>query len=222
MVRISNLLPSISNQPVKNRIYCNDVSNYITKTNANSQKIRIEYTPFGQVSQVCLAVAEQTDGGSVKRYLQGINLLAGEADGMVYYYILNEHGDVSQLWGQSGTCKASYEYDAFGNERNPEKGEEHPFRYCGEYFDSSSGNYYLRNRYYSPGTGRFRSEDPAQAGLNWYTYANNNPIRFTDSTGLDPALDEYVNTNYSGQVTITFVVQQPISGSRQAIDSNWR
>ena len=57
--------------------------------------------------------------------------------------------------------------------------------------------------------------------MNWYTYANNNSIRFTDSTGLDPALDEYVNTNYSGQVTITFVVQQPISGSRQAIDSNF-
>jgi len=48
-------------------------------------------------------------------------LLAGEAEGMVYYYVLNEHGDVARLWGQSGMCKASYEYDAFGNERNPEK-----------------------------------------------------------------------------------------------------
>jgi len=57
----------------------------------------------------------------VKRYLRGINLLAGEAEGMVYYYVLNEHGDVARLWGQSGMCKASYEYDAFGNERNPEK-----------------------------------------------------------------------------------------------------
>jgi len=42
-------------------------------------------------------VAEQADGGSVKSYFRGINLLAGEADGMVYYYILNEHGDVAQL-----------------------------------------------------------------------------------------------------------------------------
>ena len=48
-------------------------------------------------------------------------LLAGEAEGMVYYYVLNEHGDAARLWGQSGTCKASYEYDAFGNERNPER-----------------------------------------------------------------------------------------------------
>jgi len=136
-------------------------------------------------------VAEQTDGGSVKRYLQGINLLAGEADGMVYYYILNEHGDVAQLWGQSGTCKASYEYDAFGNERNPEKEDENPFRYCGEYFDLSSGTYYLRARYYNPNNARFLTEDthwntgnmiygdnPQKIderkdplGLNIYTYA---------------------------------------------------
>ena len=104
-------------------------------------------------------VAEQTDGGSVKRYLRGINLLAGEADGMVYYYIHNEHGDVAQLWGQSGTYKASYEYDAFGNERNPEKEDENPFRYCGEYFDLSSGTYYLRARYYNPNNARFLTED---------------------------------------------------------------
>ena len=110
---------------------------------------------------------------------------------MVYYYIHNEHGDVAQLWGQSGTCKASYEYDAFGNERNPEKGDENPFRYCGEYFDLSSGTYYLRARYYNPNNARFLTEDthwntgnmiygdnPQKIderkdplGLNIYTYA---------------------------------------------------
>ena len=74
---------------------------------------------------------------------------------MVYYYIFNEHGDVTQLWSQSGTCKASYEYDAFGVERNLDKEDENPFRYCGEYFDLSSGTYYLRARDYRPGTGRF-------------------------------------------------------------------
>ena len=129
-------------------------------------------------------VAEQTDGGSVKSYLRGINLVAGETDGMVYYYIVNEHGDVTQLWGQSRTYKASYEYDAFGNEWKPEKGDENPFRYCGEYYDSSSGTYYMRNRIYNPHTGRFLTEDPARDGLNYYTYAYNNPIRFIDPLGL--------------------------------------
>jgi len=141
---------------------------------------------------------EQTDGGSVKRYLRGINLLAGEADGMVYYYIQNEHGDVSQLWGQSGTCKSSYEYDAFGNERKPEKGDENPFRYCGEYLDLETNTYYLRARSYRSETGRFLTEDSVESvarkmpngqeitdplSLNKYTYCHNNPIFHSDPTG---------------------------------------
>jgi len=55
---VKEVLPSISGQPVTNQTYYNDVSNYITKTDANGQKTRIQYTPFGQVSQVCLAVAD--------------------------------------------------------------------------------------------------------------------------------------------------------------------
>ena len=104
-------------------------------------------------------VAEQADGGKFKTYLRGINLIATELDHVVYYYIFNEHGDVTQLWGQNGTCKASYEYDAFGSERNPDKEDENPFRYCGEYLDLETNTYYLRARYYDPTTGRFSSED---------------------------------------------------------------
>lgn len=31
---------------------------------------------------------------------------------------------------------------------------------------------------------RFITEDPARAGSNWYAYVNNNPLRYTDPTGL--------------------------------------
>nr|WP_314466497.1 RHS repeat-associated core domain-containing protein [uncultured Clostridium sp.] len=134
-------------------------------------------------------VAEQTDDGMIKIYLRGINLIAREIDGVVYYYIFNEHGDVTQLWSQSGTCKASYEYDAFGIERDPDNEDENPFRYCGEYYDSSSGTYYLRARYYDPEVGRFITEDSYTGdandplSLNLYTYCGNNPIRYYDPDG---------------------------------------
>ena len=48
-----------------------------------------------------------------------------------------------------------------------------------------SGLIYLRNRYYDPSIGRFITEDPAKAGLNWYVYANNNPIMYIDPLGED-------------------------------------
>jgi len=69
-------------------------------------------------------------------------------------------------------------------EIEPDEGDNNPWRYCGEYFDRETGDIYLRARYYNPKTGRFKTEDPIGDGLNWYTYCANNPIRFSDPSGL--------------------------------------
>jgi len=55
--------------------------------------------------------------------------------------------------------------------------------------DDDSGLYYMRARYYEPGSGRFISEDPARDGFNWFRYASNNPIHQVDATGLSPLVD---------------------------------
>jgi len=44
---------------------------------------------------------------------------------------------------------------------------------------------YMWNRWQDPETGRFISEDPAQAGENFYAYVDNNPELYIDPTGLD-------------------------------------
>ena len=49
---------------------------------------------------------------------------------------------------------------------------------------NSTGQYYYNARWYDPNLGRFTTEDPIRDGLNWYIYANNNPLRFVDPTGL--------------------------------------
>ncbi|WP_153138727.1 RHS repeat-associated core domain-containing protein [Paraburkholderia agricolaris] len=51
--------------------------------------------------------------------------------------------------------------------------------------------YYDRNRYYSPATARFISEDPvgwASGQTNAYAYVNGNPVQFTDPSGLQWAV----------------------------------
>ena len=68
-------------------------------------------------------------------------------------------------------------------EQAPDSADPNPFRYCGEYFDRETGTYYLRARYYSPGTGRFTQEDPSCDGLNWYVYCNGSPEKYVDPSG---------------------------------------
>ena len=99
-------------------------------------------------------------GRQAATYLRGANLIS---DG-TSYYLYNAHGDVVQLTDSTGAVTKSYDYDAFGNERDPDEEDTNPFRYCGEYFDKETGTYYLRARYYDPLIGRF-----TQADTHWNT-----------------------------------------------------
>ncbi|WP_367155125.1 RHS repeat-associated core domain-containing protein [Methylomonas sp. HYX-M1] len=58
-------------------------------------------------------------------------------------------------------------------------------RYPGQYYDSSTGLHYNHTRYFSPRTGRYLQPDliGREGGTNVYTYANGNPVMFTDPTG---------------------------------------
>lgn len=132
------------------------------------------------------------------KYIRGINLIrAEETEGSnPKYYLFNGHGDVVQLTGTDGNISKTYEYDAFGNEKNPDENDNNVFRYCGEYFDKETGTIYLRARYYNPVIGRFISEDTYLGNnsdplsLNLYTYCANNPILYIDPSGHSQILTE--------------------------------
>jgi RHS repeat-associated protein len=51
----------------------------------------------------------------------------------------------------------------------------------------ANGLIHMRARYYSVETRRFLNADPIgfAGGLNWYAYANGNPVMFSDPSGLD-------------------------------------
>ncbi len=63
--------------------------------------------------------------------------------------------------------------------------------YCANlgHLEDETGLVYMRARYYEPLTGRFISEDPARDGVNWYLYADGNPVGLVDVHGLFTMID---------------------------------
>jgi RHS repeat-associated protein len=107
-------------------------------------------------------------------------------DGTTRYYSTDQLGSTTTLTDQTGDTVASYTYDAYGNPTGTVSSTENPFRYAGQYTDPETGLQYLRARYYDPSTGQFLSRDPLEAQTrDPYGYAADNPLSFTDPTGMD-------------------------------------
>ncbi len=141
-----------------------------------------------------IALELDGSGNVTNKYMRGLNLIYAE-DGTGNnrkYYLYNGHGDVVKLADTVGNTVKSYDYDAFGNEKNPDVNDTNAFRYSGEYFDKETGTIYLRARYYNPADGRFTTEDSVRGSagtplsLNLYTYCWNNPINAWDPSGYAP------------------------------------
>ncbi len=91
--------------------------------------------------------------------------------------------------GSSQTITASRSYDAFGNVVSSTGTWNGPFGYAGEFGyqeDGDSGLKLLGHRYLDSSTGRFLTRDLAKQGRNYFTYCDNNPTGFFDSTGYVP------------------------------------
>ena len=93
----------------------------------------------------------------------------------VYYYVRDALGSVTALVDKRGKVVKRYFYSPYGKLRGfPGWGERmmgmmgkrgrrstaNPLTYTGREYDSSTGLYYYRARYYNPGVGRFISVDP--------------------------------------------------------------
>ena len=76
-------------------------------------------------------------------------------NGTIYYYITNLQGDVIGIVDTSGTIKAKYKYNAWGEDIDTTAAVSNietinPLRYRGYYYDSETKLYYLQSRYYDP------------------------------------------------------------------------
>lgn len=123
------------------------------------------------------------------------------SDGAVFYYVTERPGHVTALVNASNQVVNQYSYTPFGEAITVSEQVPQPFRFTGREYDSETGLYYYRARYYDPTLARFISEDPIglAGGVNLYAYVGNDPVNHTDPTGLCPqGTDLVISLNEDG------------------------
>jgi RHS repeat-associated protein len=110
------------------------------------------------------------------------------SDGAEFYYTGESPGHVTGLVSSAEQMANEYQYTPWGEALQASESVEQPLRYMAREYDSESGLYYVRARYYDPELARFNSEDPIglAGGINPYVYAGNDPVNNTDPLGLYP------------------------------------
>jgi RHS repeat-associated protein len=133
-------------------------------------------------------LADYSSAGALQnRYVYGNGLdevlIQISSSGTKTYYHPNHQSSIIATTNSSGNVVSRYTYSPFG-ESSSLTNTMHGF--TGQRFDSDSGLYYYKNRYYSPALGRFLQPDPIglYAGANLYAYVSNNPLTRVDLLGL--------------------------------------
>ncbi len=101
-----------------------------------------------------------------------------------FWYHLDHLNSTKAVTKTDGSLDCLYEYRAFGEELKKIGAGEAKYTYGGKELDNETNLYYFNARYYDATIGRFINVDPVQDGTNWYVYCGNNPLCFTDPTGL--------------------------------------
>ncbi|ONI90753.1 sugar-binding protein [Saccharothrix sp. ALI-22-I] len=123
------------------------------------------------------------------------------------FYFHNDHlGSSGYVTDEHAGLTEHIEYFASGEtwvNEHPGQPTPVPYQYGGKELDEETGLYYYGARYYNPRTSVWQSPDPilgsyldgetnggvySPVNLASYTYANNNPIQFTDPTGQSSKL----------------------------------
>ncbi|HII1673700.1 TPA: RHS repeat-associated core domain-containing protein, partial [Salmonella enterica] len=119
-----------------------------------------------------------------------------EPERKLHLYHCDHRGLPLALISPDNTVAWRAEYDEWGNllgEENPEHLEQ-LIRLPGQQYDEESGLHYNRHRYYSPGQGRYITQDPIglAGGWNLYKYPFN-PVQRVDPLGLFEDFSAFTN-----------------------------
>ena len=195
---------------MSNFTYTWDFENRLTQaTPSSGTAAAYKYDPFGRRIQKTGSAGTTIylyDGANISeelgatglemtRYVFGPSVdepLALVRGGVPDFYEADGLGSITSLTDMTTSHTVqTYNQLAFGQSPSASTSLSQPFRFTGREYDSDTGLYYYRARYYDPGVGRFLSEDPIglEGGINAYAYVGNSPTNFSDPAGLLPVIN---------------------------------
>jgi RHS repeat-associated protein len=157
----------------------------------NGDGLRLQATVGGVTTTSVWDLATKTPellSDGTNDFVYGLGLLGQFAASQTYAHT-DQLGSVRLTTDSSGATTGTAQYDAFGLKVS-QSGAQPKLGFAGEQMDTESLLVYLRARYMDPTTGRFLSADPVRGSQSWpatqnrYSYAVNNPQRYTDPTGM--------------------------------------
>jgi RHS repeat-associated protein len=162
-------------------------------------------------------LAEQRDASNTpqRRYFAQGEQRETSADSGNYFYTFDHLGSVRELLDNSGTVRARYDYDLWGNRTKVSGDLDCDFGFTSYWFHPPSGLHLSPTRLYSSAFGRFLSPDPIgeRGGMNLYGYVGNDPVNAVDPLGLDAEIDVYRTSLTSSASVMVFENGRYLGGS---------
>ncbi len=169
--------------------YYDPTGNRVAMTNhSNGQVTRFVVNPNAKLSQVLIRIRP----GVTNYYVYGLGLLyevtETATNSYARYYHYDYRGSTVALTDHSGSVTDRFEYSAYGMLTYRTGNTDTPFLFNGRFGVQTDPNglLYMRARYYNPYICRFINPDPIgfAGGLNWYAFADGNPVNYLDPYGL--------------------------------------
>jgi RHS repeat-associated protein len=133
--------------------------------------------------------ARDSAGGITAQYFASGEMISGSS----YFYSLDQLGSTREMVTSTGTIVSDRQYDPYGRVSIISESVAPDFGFAGYYMHPRSGLNLTLARAYSASYGRFINRDPIEesGGVNLYAYVVNDPVGFTDDTGLIPSAGIY-------------------------------
>ncbi|MFA6557777.1 MAG: RHS repeat-associated core domain-containing protein [Candidatus Obscuribacterales bacterium] len=165
-----------------------------------STKTRYIYSDWQRIADY-----NGTAGTLQNRYVYGVGmdepLIQVTSAGVLTFLHQDKMGSIVGVSNASGAIANKNKFSPFG-EIATLGGT--TFGFTGQRYDSETGLFYFKLRYYSPKLGRFLQPDPigyTGDDFNLYTYVENSPLKYTDPMGLDPGKGKGTGGKGSGTGT---------------------